>query len=211
MKLYMTPGSCSMGIHILLEELELLFEAHIVNLLTGDNRRPEFLAINPRGSVPTLVKDDGTALTDFESIAVWLADTYPKRGLLPREPAQRAKAIETLRYAVNVLHGEGFTRIFVSERYALHSEEMSQVQSEGRSLVQHGFTRLDALLAGRRWIVDEFSIADAALCYLELWAERIQLSMPANLQAHFQRMVARPAVRQVLGEEGYASTLRKYA
>jgi glutathione S-transferase len=130
--------------------------------------------------------------------------------LLSAEPGERARVIDTLRYAVNVLHGEGFTRIFVTERYAVDAEETSFVQREGRGLVQRGFARLDAQLAGRLWIGETFSIADAALFYLEFWAERIQLPMPDNVQAHFARMLARPAVRQVLGEEGYVSTLRKY-
>ena len=210
MKLYMTPGSCSMGIHVLLEELELFFQAHVVDLLAGDNSKPEFLAINPRGSVPALVRDDGSALTDFESIAVWLADSYPRRGLLPADPLERARVIELLQYAVNVLHGEGFTRIFVTQHYAVDPEDERVVSREGRALVERGFAKFAALLEGRSWLADRFSIADAALFYLEFWAERIQLPLPPNLQAHFERMLQRPAVRQVLGEEGYVSTLRKY-
>ena len=91
LKFYMTPGSCSTGIHVLLEELELLFEAHVVNLVAGDNMRPEYLAINPRGSVPTLVRTDGSALTDFITIARWLAEAYPKRKLLPDPEEDRAR------------------------------------------------------------------------------------------------------------------------
>ncbi len=58
MKFYMTPGSCSTGIHILLEMLELPFEAWILNLPAGDHLKPEYLTINPRGTIPTLVPDD---------------------------------------------------------------------------------------------------------------------------------------------------------
>jgi glutathione S-transferase len=83
MKFYMTPGSCSTGIHILLEELGLLFEVHPVNLLAGDQNKPDYLAINPKATIPTLVRDDGSALTDFQAIAWWLARQFPKAGLLP--------------------------------------------------------------------------------------------------------------------------------
>jgi len=83
MKFYMTPGSCSTGIHILLEECGLLFEAYIVNLLAGDQYKKDYLAINPKGSIPALVLDDGTALTEFSAIAWWLGRSYPKRKLLP--------------------------------------------------------------------------------------------------------------------------------
>jgi glutathione S-transferase len=71
MKLYLTPGSCSTGIHILLEELELVFEAHLVNLLAGTQNTPEYLAMNPKATIPTLVRNDGTALTEFQAPIGW--------------------------------------------------------------------------------------------------------------------------------------------
>ncbi len=115
LKFYMTPGSCSTGIHILLETLELPFEVWIINLPAGEHLRPEYLKINPRGTIPTLVLDDGGALTDFKSIALWLAQTYPRGKLLPDDPALSARAIELLDFALIQLHGEGYTRIFTSE------------------------------------------------------------------------------------------------
>ena len=75
MKFYMTPGSCSTGIHILLEEVGAVFEAYIVNLPAGDHLKPDYLAINPKGTIPTLVRNDGTAITEFQAIAWWLART----------------------------------------------------------------------------------------------------------------------------------------
>jgi glutathione S-transferase len=83
MKFYFTPGACSIGIHILLEELDLIFEAYVINLLAGDHMKPAFLAINPKATIPTLVRDDNTALTEFQAIAYWLARRHPKAGLLP--------------------------------------------------------------------------------------------------------------------------------
>ena len=65
MKFYMAPGSCSTGIHILLEEIGLVFEAYIVNLPKGEHLTPEYLAINPNGTIPTLLRDDGVALTEL--------------------------------------------------------------------------------------------------------------------------------------------------
>jgi len=93
MKFYMTPGSCSTGIHILLEEIGLVFEAYIVNLVKGDHLKPDYLAINPNGTIPTLLRDDGVALTDFHSIALWLAEAYPRRKLLPEDADAREAAL----------------------------------------------------------------------------------------------------------------------
>ncbi|MEY4575542.1 MAG: hypothetical protein RL701_245 [Pseudomonadota bacterium] len=213
MKFYMTPGSCSTGIHILLEELELLFEAHVVDLLAGGHLRPEFLSINPRATIPTLLCDDGTVLPDFRAIALWLAESYPKKGLMPApgDAAARARVLHVLDEVVATIHGQGFTRIFVTQQYATDAVEHSAVQTEGRAVVARGFARIAALLEGNTYVVERFSIADAALFYVEFWADRIALPLPANLRAHYRAMLQRPAVRQVLAEEGYASTLRKYA
>lgn len=209
MKFYMTPGSCSTGIHILLEELDLFFEAHVIDLLAGDNRRPEYLAINPRGSVPTLVTDEGQALTDFQSIALWLAARYPKRMLLPDDTTERERVQAVLDYAVSVVHGEGFTRVFVSERYAADDREKVHVGAHGREIVTHGLAKLVDMIGPEDYVTNQLSVADAALFYVEFWSERVKLPLPARLVRHYRTMLARPAVRQVLGEEGYHSTLRQ--
>jgi glutathione S-transferase len=211
MKFYMTPGSCSTGIHILLEELELLFEVYIVDLLRGDHRRPEFLAINPRGTIPTLVRDDGSALGDFRTIALWLAGAHPKRQLLPAQVHAREHVLRVVDQVVDVIHGQGFTRIFVADQYASDIAEQSAVQREGRSIVERAFARLAPVLQGVMYVAEPFSIADAALFYVEFWADRTALPLPTRLQAHYHTMLQRPAVRQVLAEEGYVSTLRTHA
>src|SRR6187397_1159941 len=78
LKLYMTPGSCSTGIHIILEELDEIFEAYVVNLPAGDHFKADYVAINPKSTIPTLVRGDGTALTEVPAIAYWLARTHPR-------------------------------------------------------------------------------------------------------------------------------------
>jgi glutathione S-transferase len=212
LKFYMTPGSCSTGIHILLETLELPFEAWIVNIPAGDHLRPEYLKINPRGTIPTLVRDDGTALTDFHSIALWLAQTYPRGKLLPEDPALAQRTIELMDFALIQLHGEGFTRIFTSERYVASSEALEKervqadVTSHGREVVAQAFEILEKRLPAEGYAVGpQFSIADAALFYNEFWADKVGIPLPPRVAAHYQRVRARPVVRQVLAEEGYRS------
>jgi glutathione S-transferase len=212
MKFYMTPGSCSTGIHILLETLELPFEAWIINIPAGDHLRPEYLKINPRGTIPTLVRDDGRPLTDFKSIALWLAETYPRGKLLPEDPALAARAVELVDFALIQLHGEGFTRIFTSDRYISASEAepgqrlKDDVQSHGREIVTQAFGILEKRLPEEGYAVGPgFSIADAALFYNEFWADKIGIPMPKRVAAHYKLVRARPVVRQVLAEEGYRS------
>ncbi|MDI4665721.1 glutathione S-transferase family protein [Xanthobacter autotrophicus] len=212
LKFYMTPGSCSTGIHILLETLELPFEAWIVNIPAGDHLRPEYLKINPRGTIPSLVLNDGSALTDFKSIALWLAETYPRGRLLPDDPELAARAIELVDFALIQLHGEGYTRVFTSERYISASGAQpaqalkDDVAAHGREIVSEAFAVLEKRLPAEGYAVGpQFSIADAALFYNEFWAEKIGIVMPPRVAAHYQRVRARPVVRQVLAEEGYRS------
>lgn len=125
------------------------------------NRRADFAEnflnrlANPRGTIQTVVLDDGRALTDFRSIALWLAERHPRGKLLPEDPALAARAIELLDFALFQLHGEGFTRIFTTERYLSAADAQ-----QGRQLHE-------------------------------------------DVAAHYQRVRARPVVRQVLAEEGY--------
>ncbi len=203
MKFYMTPGSCSTGIHILLEELELTFEVYLVNLMAGDQLKPENLAVNPKATVPTLVRDDGSSITEFQAIAWWLARRYPKAGLLPEEIDGEVRVIETMDYVIGSLHGQGYTRIFTTSNYTNNEAEYEAVQARGREIVAKGFAVMDEILGGKDYVVGSFSIADAALFYVEFWADKIKLELPPNCLAHYRRMLQRPAVRRVLMEEGY--------
>jgi len=203
MKLYMTPGSCSTGIHILLEELDLPFEAYILNLPAGDHRKPDYLAINPKSTIPTLVRDDGSALTEFQAIAYWLARKYPKAKLLPGDPDGDALVIEAMDYVVGTIHGQGYTRIFTTANYTSNEAEHEAVKARGREIVAQGFAIMHDALAGQEYVAGSFSIADAALFYVEFWADKIGIALPPHCQAHYRRMLARPVVQRVLREEGY--------
>jgi len=203
MKLYMTPGSCTTGIHILLEELDLAFEAYIVNLPAGDHTKPEYLAINPKSSIPTLVRGDGSALTEFQAIAWWLARSYPKARLLPGDADGDARVIEAMDYVVGTLHGQGFARIFTTDTFTPNTADHDAVKARGREIVERGFALMNASLAGKEYVVGSFSIADAALFYVEFWADKLAIDLPEHCRAHYQRMLARPVVQRVLREEGY--------
>ena len=203
MKFYMTPGSCSTGVHILLEEAGLVFEAYVLNLPKGDHLKPEYLAINPHGTIPTLVRDDGVALTDFVSIAKWIAEAYPRRKLLPEEPIARDTALGAMNFCVGHIHGEGFRRVFVPERYQRGGADAEAIKAQGREIVASALTAMDSELKGRDYVAGSFSIADAALFYNEFWADKIGMTLPPSCLAHYQLMKSRPAVRQVLAEEGY--------
>lgn len=199
----MTPGSCSTGIHILLEELELAFEVYPVNLLAGDQHRPEYRALNPKGTIPTLVRDDGVALTEFQSIAWWLARKYPKAGLLPPDCDGEAKILEAMALTINNIHMQGYARYFTTDQFAMDKADHTAVRNRGLEIVAQGYAILDAMLDGHDYVTDRFSIADAALFYVEFWGDRLKLELPRNVRAHYHRLLIKPSVQRVLAEEGY--------
>lgn len=203
MKLYLTPGSCSTGIHILMEELDLVFEAHIVNLMAGDQNTPEYLTQNPKATIPTLVRDNGTALTEFQAIAYWLARSYPKAGLLPGNPDGDARVIELMDYVVGTIHGQGFTRIFTTDRFTPSKDDFEAVKIQGMDIVKRGFAVINDILPSEGYVMGMFTIADAALFYVEFWAYKIGLALPENCSRHYRLMLGRPVVKRVLQEEGY--------
>ena len=150
MKLYMAPGSCSTGIHILLEEVELPFEAWIVNLPAGDHYKPEYLAINPESTIPTLVRDDGSALTEFQAIAWWLARRHPKAKLLPDDA-----------------DGEARGRGIVEKGFALMNDVLA-----GREYVAGHFSIADAALFYTEFWADRIAIDLPENCLAHYWRMR---------------------------------------
>lgn len=203
MKFYLTPGSCSIGIHILLEELDLIFEAYVVNLLAGDHLKPEFLAINPKATIPTLVRDDNTSLTEFQAIAYWLARSHPKANLLPGDPDGDARVIELMDFVVGTLHGQGFIRIFVPEKFVRNPADFDYTKGQGLQIVEQALAVVNDQLPATGYAFGSFSIADAALFYVEFWADKAGIELPVNCLQHYRLMLSRPAVRRVLMEEGY--------
>lgn len=205
MKLYWGPHTCAIGIHILLEEIGAPYETERLDVGGGSTRETPFLAVNPKGKVPTLLRDDGSVLTEFGAIATWLARTCPDRGLIPEEPEGEARMVETMDYVEGTIHGQGYGRLFAPEQFApqniVHRATglgAGSVKAQGIEFVEKDFAILDSQLARHDFAVgDRLSLADAALFYVERWAPAQGITLPINLQRHFERMCARPAVHKV--------------
>jgi len=206
MKLLYSPGACSLGIHVLLEEIGKPYETERVNLQGGAQYQPPFTTVNPKSKVPTLVRDDGSVLTEFPAIAYWLARTNPAAKLLPDDPDSQARALEAMDYVVATMHMQGFTRIFRPGNFSPNAADEDAVKARGKEIFEKGLAIMDKALAGKDYIVGPFSIADAALFYVEFWgAARLKMDLPANCAAHYQRMLARPAVQRMMQQEGLAA------
>lgn len=204
MKLYYSPGACSLGIHVLLEETGPPYELQRLNFAAGEQYQPAFTAINPKSKVPTLVRDDGSVLTEFPAIAWWLALTFPEAKLLPEGTERQVRALEAMDYVVGTLHGQGFGRMFRPMKFTPTEADHDKVKAQGREIFESGMRLMDGVLAGQEWLVGSFSVADAALFYVEHWAGRLHVPLPANCAAHMARMLARPAVQRAMEQEGIA-------
>ena len=202
MKLYYAPGVCSIGIHVLLEEIGKPYELESINLREGAQYKPEYTAVNPKSKVPALLRDDGSLLTEYPAIAYWLARTSPFSNLLPDNIDQQARALEIVDYCVSTVHMQGFTRMFRPANFSPDPAQEEAVKARGKEIVLKGFETLNAALEGKDYAVGLFSIADSAIFYVEFWAGRVGIPLPANCAAHYERMKARPSVQRTMQQEG---------
>ena len=204
MKLFYAPGACSIGIHVLLEEIGKPYEGVAVNLREGAQYKPDFTSVNPKSKVPTLVRDDGSVLTEYPAIAYWLARTNPFANLLPDDLDKQARAMEVMDYCVATIHMQGFARQFRSSNFTPNPADEDAVKARGKEIAEKGFGLMNEALDGKEYAVGAFSIADSALFYVEFWAGRVGMALPPNCAAHRERMLARPSVQRVMQQEGLA-------
>ena len=206
MKLYYAPGACSMGIHLLLEEIGKPYDTVKLDIRGGETQRPPFSELNPKGKVPTLQRDDGSIVTEYPVIAHYLAKLNPEAGLLPADAEAELRGAEAMDYAVATIHMQGFARLFRPSNFSANEAEHEAVKARGREMIEKGYALLDKALAGKEWIAGSYSIADSAVFYVSYWgAKRMGMTLPPNLAAHFGRMMARPAVQRMLAAEGLAA------
>ena len=203
MKLYYAPSACSLGIHVLLEDIGKPYDLHKINIREGEQFKPEYAAVNPKSKVPALERDDGSVLTEFGAIATYLARVNPGKNLLPTDPKAEARLLEAMDYIVGTMHMQGFGRMFRPGGFAPSEADHDAVKARGNEIFVKGFHHIETALADKPYLGgDRFTIADAALFYVEVWAHRLKVAMPPKIAAHFERMRQRPAVQKTLADEG---------
>jgi glutathione S-transferase len=204
MKLYYSPGACSVGIHILLEEIGKPFTLELVSLKDQAQHKPEFLAINPKAKIPLLERDDGSTLGQYTAIAYWLAAGHPEAGLWPAGLEAQARALEFVDYITGTVHPQGFTRQFRAANFTPSEADQPKVVEQGKALATQYFKVIDAQWKGDTWVLPEgYGIADSALFFVSFWAiKRVGLPVPPRIEAHYQAMLGRPAVQRALAASG---------
>ena len=204
--LFHSPGTCSLGIHLLLEEIGKPYELVLVDLTKGMQHKPEYLAVNPKAKVPALKREDGSLLTEWPAIATWLALTNPDKKLMPSDPEGIARTLEAVDYVVASLHMQGFTRMWMPQHFTPNEADFPSIREKGRGVYDKGLARFNEELGSKDYFGGaQPSIADYAIFYIEYWkVNRLKEELPPKLAAHYRRMRARPAVEKAIKMEGLA-------
>jgi glutathione S-transferase len=190
MKLYFSPGACSLAPHIVLREINAAFE--LVAIDTGKHvlaNGSDFYAINPKGQVPVLELDGGERLTEGPIISQYLADQAKAHGLLPASGTARYRVLEWANYVTSELH-KTYTPLFNPDLDATAKAVL-------RKVLRKKYEWVDAQLAGKSYLTgDQFTIADAYLFVVTNWRRFVDLDLSnlPNLAGFLDRVAARPSV-----------------
>jgi len=199
MKLYYAPGACSLSPHIALREAGLPVELVKVDLRAKKTESgDDYLAINPKGSVPAVRLDDGEVLTEAAVIVQRIADQAPGKKLAPANGTkERVRLQEWLNYIASEVH-KGIGQLF---NPAMPEDYKTAVKN---GLAARQLPYLEKALTGRDYLLGDFSAADGYLFTILNWTNihKIDLSAFPNIQAFMKRVAARPAVQEAMKAEG---------
>ena len=199
--LYTAPTPNGHKASIMLEELGLTYKVQLVNIGTGEQRRPDYVKLNPNGRIPTLVDHQAGDFAIFESgaILLYLAEKFGR--LIPEDPKGRSSVIQWLMFQMGGIGPmQGQANVFFRYWPEKYQPGIDRYQKETRRL----YEVLEARLAGRDYLCDDYSIADIATypwVKIHGWAGVPVEGLP-NLQAWMTRLWERPAVQRGLAVPG---------
>ena len=199
MKLYYSPGACSLSPHIALHEAGIACEAVLASTKSHKLQDgTDYYTINPLGYVPLLVLDDGTQLREGPAIVQYIADLAPAKNLAPANGTmQRYRLQEWLNFISSELH-KNFSPMF-NPKMPEEAKTLSKERLASR------YEWLNGQLEGKEWLMGEhFSVADGYLFTVTNWAKPTGLDLTPypNVQAWHARVAARPGVQAALKAEG---------
>ena len=199
-KLYYSPGSCALASHIALEEAGADYEAVRIDFGSDEQKKPDFLAINPKGRVPALVSDKGI-LTETPAILIFISQTYPASSLAPvNDPWALAQAQAFNSYlcaTVHVAHAHGGR----GHRWADKETSFEDMRQKVPQTVGDCFTLIENDYLKGPWVLgDPYSICDMYLYTVSRWLERdrVDIFQFPKGKAQFEAIEKRPAVARVL-------------
>lgn len=199
MKLYYSPGACSLSPHIVLHEAGLAFTAEMASTKTHKLKDgTDYFSINPLGYVPLLVLNDGTQLSEGPAIVQYIADQVPDKQLAPANGSMARYQLQSLLNFISTELHKGFSPLFNPATPADYKPAVTEKLLSRMAWI-------DGQLAGKQYLMgDTFTVADAYLFTVTGWGAyvKVDLSGFANISAHRARVAARPAVQAALRAEG---------
>ena len=210
LKLYYSPGACSLAPHIALEETGADYQPVLVKLADGAQRTPEYLAVNPKGRVPALA-DDGLVVTENPAVLRYIARKYPDAAVWPDDPADEARCLEWLGWCASTIH-VAYAHVRRPERYAAGDAAKADVVEKGRQTCRDVWAQVEERFAGSSsdWAAGRhYSVADPYVFTFWTWGRGPNLGFDMARDfpawtAHAKRMGERPAVQRALEREGIA-------
>ena len=141
--------TCSAGIHVLMEEIGAPFDVRVVDFSKKEQKTPEYLALNPKGKVAALVRDDGSVLTEYAAIAIWLAMKHPEKNLMPMDPEGFARTLEAMDFVVGTVHMLSWRMFRRPDAYSDDPAEQEKLKVRGKAAMMDAFAVVDEQLAGK--------------------------------------------------------------
>jgi glutathione S-transferase len=182
-----------------LEESGEAYEARRLDLAKSEQRTETYLKIHPLGRVPALGLDNGESLTENTAILPYLGKRF---GLWPVDPLADAHALSIVGFFASSVH-PAHGHISRPERYATDPAMFPNLQAQGRATFHTHLQQIDAMLAGREWLSDAYSVLDPYALTFYAWGIRRELPVAElkHFTAHRDSMMSRPAVQRVVAEE----------
>jgi glutathione S-transferase len=206
LKLYYSPGACSLAPHIVLEEQGAPYALELVAIAEGKTRTPEYLAINPKGRVPVLMTEEGEVLTELPAICWYLAQQSSHPLLFPLDKLAAARVLEWCNWLSGTVHAMAFGQLWRPQRFADETGSHPVIQTKGRADILEHFGSIERRIGSRDWAVgNAYTVVDAYLLVFFRWGNRIGLDMRSGYPGwtrHAERVAARPAVQRALRQEG---------
>lgn len=207
LKLYFSPGACSLGSHIALEESGAPYEIERINFKDNQQRSAGYLSINPKGRVPVLLTDRGT-LTESPVILDYIGRTYPQANLVPSDSFVHAEMQSFNIFLTSTVH-IAFAHVFRPSRYADGDDAAAAMKVKAKTSIHDYFGLIEERFADGRPFVcgEQYTVADPYLLVFSRWLDRSDLG-PVDafpkVAVHRKRMEERAAVKKVLAVEAAA-------
>ena len=196
--LYYAPITCALAPYITLTEAGATFEVRALNLKKSQHTSPDYMKINPKHKVPLLVVD-GVVLSESVAIQTWIARTFPAAQLLPSDPWQELEAISLMSWCSGGIH-PFLARINSPSKVCDVPGAEDAVKKAAAGNLTELFKIADDRLADREFFFEHFTAPDAHFFWCQRRARQFELDLSSykNCEAHFERMLERSSVKQLL-------------